>query len=178
MQATLTPHSQIPFPILPSFSLSPGSSNTSNFPLSSFNSSAHNQQLSSSSSSSLSLSSTHYNTSTNIHNPTSFSISSPPSSSSTFSSQSHFPLDNPTNGFTSLSPSKSLNIFYFNARSLLPKFDDLLLFCAVIPLILFVLLKLGCLLRSLTLKSQYLIICYSALTVVDMVAVLQSLLRL
>ena len=46
------------------------------------------------------------------------------------SSQSHFPLVNPTNGFTSLSPSKSLIIFYFNARILLPKFDDLLLFCA------------------------------------------------
>ena len=49
-------------------------------------------------------------------------------------------------------------------------------FVLVIPLILFVLLKLGCPLRSLTLDSQYLIICYSALIVIDMVAVLQSLL--
>ena len=128
--ALLASHLYSPLPnplfyLILSLCLSPGSSNTSNFPLSS---SARNPQLSSSSSSSLSLSSTHYNT--NIHNPTSFSVSSPPSSSSSFSSQSDLPVVNPINCFPSLSPSKSLNAFYFNARSLLPKFDDLLLFCA------------------------------------------------
>ena len=111
-QASSTPHSQTPYSILSSLSLSPSSSSTTT--------------PSSSSSSSLSLSSAHFYF--HLHPPSHHFLNTVPPSS--FSLQSDFSVVNSINYFPSLSSSKSPNVFYFNARSLLPKFYDLLLFCA------------------------------------------------
>ena len=102
------------------------------FPLLSSFSSAHNPQSpfssSSSSSSFLSSSSSLAHHSISYSTPSSIPSPTPPSHSP--SSQPNLSVDKSSFHSPSLCSPKSLTVFYFNARSLLPKIDDLILFCS------------------------------------------------